>query len=368
MLGGGITGALIAYELVRAGMDCMMIDKAEIGGGSTSASTALLSYELDTPLCELAEQVGETEAAGCYRACREAIGKIEHMVEQLGNKSHFTRRKSVYLAEEPLHVPELERECTIRRKHGLAVDFLGRDEIAELFSFRRPAALLTHDAAEIDVVQFVSDLVTAATRMGLRVHGRTEMIEHQRGAGGFTLRMRDGQSVTAGKVVFATGYDSEKYLGRKIGALKSTYAIASHPIAHFSGWHDRALLWTSAHPYLYLRTTSDDRAIIGGEDIDFQDDKLRDSLLPEKAAKLEESFHEFFPEIEFQLACAWAGTFGETSDSLARIGQPREKPGCLFALGYGGNGIAYSMIAAEIVRDACLGLPNPNSRLFRFDR
>ena len=65
---------------------------------------------------------------------------------------------------------------------------------------------------------------------------------------------------------------------------------------------------------------------------------------------------------------AWAGTFGETVDGLPYIGAHPEWPCCQFALGYGGNGITFSALAAGIVRDAILGRANPHADLFRFDR
>ena len=39
-----------------------------------------------------------------------------------------------------------------------------------------------------------------------------------------------------------------------------------------------------------------------------------------------------------------------------------------FALGYGGNGITFSVIAAKIITDLYLGRPNPDADIFRFDR
>jgi glycine/D-amino acid oxidase-like deaminating enzyme len=37
-------------------------------------------------------------------------------------------------------------------------------------------------------------------------------------------------------------------------------------------------------------------------------------------------------------------------------------------LGYGGNGITFSLIAAEIIRDYFLGRTNRDAHLFRFGR
>jgi glycine/D-amino acid oxidase-like deaminating enzyme len=75
-----------------------------------------------------------------------------------------------------------------------------------------------------------------------------------------------------------------------------------------------------------------------------------------------------FPAIELEVAYRWAGTFGETKDGLPYIGQIRQMPRCHFALGFGGNGVVYSAVASEIIRDALLERPNANARLFRFDR
>lgn len=38
------------------------------------------------------------------------------------------------------------------------------------------------------------------------------------------------------------------------------------------------------------------------------------------------------------------------------------------ALGYGGNGITFGAIAAEILRDQFCGVPNADAELFRFER
>lgn len=48
VLGGGITGAFAAEALTAAGLDVVVLDKRDVGTGSTSASTALLQYKLDT--------------------------------------------------------------------------------------------------------------------------------------------------------------------------------------------------------------------------------------------------------------------------------------------------------------------------------
>jgi glycine/D-amino acid oxidase-like deaminating enzyme len=123
-----------------------------------------------------------------------------------------------------------------------------------------------------------------------------------------------------------------------------------------------------AVPYLYLRTTDDNRVFVGGEDDRFGNPEKRDRQVKAKTDRLAKRFCEMFPAVELEVAYRWAGTFGETEDGLPFIGQIPQMPRCYFALGFGGNGIIHSMIAAEIIRDAVLNRRNTDARLFRFDR
>src|SRR4029434_9404128 len=62
VIGGGVTGALTAYHLARAGAGVVVLDRRAIGCGSTSASTGLLQYEIDTPLYKLIDLLGADHA------------------------------------------------------------------------------------------------------------------------------------------------------------------------------------------------------------------------------------------------------------------------------------------------------------------
>src|SRR5689334_13130658 len=59
VIGGGISGVLTAWHLQKAGFRVVVVDQRHIGMGSTVASTALLQYEIDVPLHELIDKVGE---------------------------------------------------------------------------------------------------------------------------------------------------------------------------------------------------------------------------------------------------------------------------------------------------------------------
>lgn len=301
-----------------------------------------------------------------YLLCLEAIGRIEELVKELGDPCGFERRKSLYLASAKRDVVDLKKEYEARRRCGIHLDFLDRADIEARFSFSCPAALFSYDAAQVDAYRMTHRLIQKAAGEVLHAYDRTEVKGYDSGRNGVVLTTDRGCRIRAKKVVFATGYES--YLKQKVARLRSTYALVSEPIKTFTGWDERCLIWETARPYFYLGVTSDGRALVGGEDDPFYSPVKRDLALGKKCRRLQKRFRALFPAIDLDVAYTWAGTFAETKDGLAYIGETGEFKNGYFALGYGGNGITYSVIAAEVIRDLYLGRKNRDAEIFRFDR
>src|SRR5438874_13299564 len=156
--------------------------------------------------------------------------------------------------------------------------------------------------------------------MGMQVFADTDVKEIQASTDSAVLVMASGAQLTAKSVIFATGYEPIVKLPREFCRLRSTYALASEKQASFADWPGRCMIWEAARPYLYMRTTQDDRIIIGGADVEIVDPHGRDALLDEKTRELCERFGKMFPDIAIEVACAWAGTFAQTRDGLPYIG------------------------------------------------
>ena len=368
VIGGGITGALVAVHLVEAGVKTLLIDQRDIGTGSTSASTALLQYEIDVPLRELIKKVGLGAATRSYELCREAIGKLERLAARLKIDCGFERKPSLFLARHQQEIPELREEFQLRRKMGLELQFFDDAAIRKRFPFSRPAALFSQDGGQVDPHRLTHGLLAAGRRAGLEVCDRTAMARMEQTRRGVRITTKNGFHITARRAVIAAGFEAKALLKSEAGTLKSTYALISEPLPKISEWHRQCLIWESGSPYLYLRTTTEGRVIVGGEDEDFVNAKHRDALISQKTRTLVKKFGRLFPEVPLEVAFAWAGTFGTTKDGLAYIGVPPRFPHAYFALGYGGNGITFSLIAAEIIRDAFLGRQNRDASIFRFGR
>lgn len=368
ILGGGITGALAAYHLVREGVDVVLLDKRDVGSGSTAASTALLQHAADLELVDLAPLVGEEQAVRSYRLGLEAVEKIAHLIRDLGDDCGFEPKKSLYLASKQADVAKLRQEFELRQRHGFDVEFLESTDLAQLYPFSAPAGILSTGDGQIDAYRFTHLLLKAASQRGLRIFDRTEATEIETRRNTVHLTTDAGSTVKARKIVFATGYESQRYLQQKVGDLYSTFTFVTEPIDPFPAWPDRCLIWETARPYCYVRSTSEGRILIGGKDDPYGTTHRQEGLIKKKTQQLQRRFQRMFPETPCEVAYSWAGTFGSTADGLPYIGATPEWDHAYFALGYGGNGITMSLIAAELITDLYLGRRNADVELFRFDR
>ncbi len=367
IIGGGISGALTAYHLARAGIDCVVVDAREIGMGSSCASTSLLQYELDMPLHILANTIGMDNAVRTYKLCSEAVDKLKNIAHKIG-LDEFETKKSLFYASKKIDVKLLKEEYEIKKKNKFKVHFLEEKEIIKRFNFSAPAAILSDTAAETNAYQFTHQLHQYSLKKGIKVFERTEIKKFAHIKNGISATTTNGHNIKAKKVVYATGYEALSEIDKKIAKLYSTYAIVSEKIDNMDWWNAETILWNTADPYLYMRAINDNRILVGGRDESFYTPEKRDKLIEKKSALLAKDFIKLFPGKVITPQFKWTGTFAVTKDSMPFIGEYHKKPNSYFSLGYGGNGIIFSLLAAEIICDLITGRKNDDAHIFSFDR
>ena len=280
---------------------------------------------------------------------------------------HYT---SLLLANTERDVPQLQSEATARAEIGLEVELLDQHTLNTHFKMNRPGAILSRLSLQLDPLKFTNQILKAAEKHRCRVYSHTKLRPLPGSHTAFTCVDGQHHRIESNHVVWASGYETPEQFPaiRRLSKLTSTFVLAIHPLPPDRIWPQRALIWDTDDPYLYARTTSDNRIIIGGGDEPFANPTLRDELIPAKTRQLLRKFNSIFPLRNVEVETAWAGTFAHTEDQLPYVGVMDEFPCCYFALGYGGNGITLSLVAAQIIRDAILGRKNPVARLFSFTR
>jgi glycine/D-amino acid oxidase-like deaminating enzyme len=369
VLGGGISGALIADELAAHGHEVVVIDRRDVGWGSTAASTALLQYEIDTPMTELAGRYGEADAVLAYRSCAEAIGLLQAKAAEVRDVG-FARARSLYYASRRRDLRALREEFSLRARHGFAVEWLDRDALRERHALDADGAILSAVAARMDPYRMGYRLLQRLEKRGVGVFDRTTIDSIQTSARDVTLRTPEGCRVNAKHLVLAAGYEAQPWLERSVAVNRSTYAFISDPIdAATLGSLATTLVWETARPYLYLRSTDDGRLLIGGADDAIDIPLRRDARVRKKAQSLLRKARAAWPHLPLSIDFAWAGTFAETKDGLPFFGpHPQHGPRVHFAMAYGGNGITYAMIGAGLLRALIERRKHPLAQLFSFAR
>lgn len=369
IIGGGITGSLAAHQMMTEGYKTILIDKRELCNGSTSATTSMLQYEIDVPLFELIEKIGKKGAVASYKACSDSIDKLEKLTGEIKSDSGFKRKKSLYYASKKKDVAWLKKEFNARKDAGFKVKWLESDEVSKQFGFKNTyGGILSEQGASIDAFKFAHELFKVNVKKGLQIFDKTEMTDVEYFKGYNLITVDSGFQIRAKKVIYCIGYESKNLIKEHFVNLKSTYAIVSEIDPKKFKNITNTLVWNTDEPYMYMRTTDDGRMLIGGGDEDFYDAEKRDSLLNKKEKEILKTLKKIKPDYHFYTDFVWAGTFGETKDGLPYIGEHKDFKNSYFILGFGGNGITFSVTGMEMVSQFMKGKKHLLSKYFKFGR
>ncbi|MCD9853930.1 FAD-binding oxidoreductase [Epilithonimonas sp. JDS] len=369
IIGGGITGSFLAHQMIKDGFKTVVVDRREIGNGSTSATTSMLQYEIDVPLFELSEMIGKEGAEKAYWACYDSIDTLGKVAKQIKSECGFKKKESLYFAAFKKDVPDLKKEFESRKSAKFPVKWLSSEEISKQFKIENTfGGILSDQGGSIDAFCLAHDILHYNYKKGLQVFDKTDIIKFDYKKNGVTATTEFGNKIKAEKVIFCNGFESTEIIKDDFVNLLSTYAIVGEQNEKNHQELNDLLVWNTAEPYIYMRTTDDNRVLIGGEDEEFVNAKKRDSMLHEKEQKLVKKLNKYLPENDFRTDFVWAGTFGETKDGLPYIGEHPDFPSAYFVLGFGGNGITFSVIGMEMASQFLKGKKHELAKYFKFRR
>ncbi len=366
IVGGGITGSLIGERLTRQGLGVIIIDREHPGGGSTAASTSMLLWEIDRSLTQLTQAYGFEKASRAYRASLDAVAGLKSLILHLGIPCELGDRHSLYLATRDTD-KELFEEHQLRQRAGLPGSFLDHRTLLDTFGIARAGAIVSAGAADADPTQLSRGFLRIAIARGARLFD-DEAVGFDATSRAVCVQLESGCEIEARSVVLATGYVMPAIVQSTLHTVSSSWAIATKPQPQ-NIWKGGALIWEDSANYLYARATQAGRIIIGGEDSDqVTEPEARDRLIPEKARTLANKLTALWPVAHTETDFRWSGTFDRTSDGLPLIGPLPGMENIYGAYGYGGNGITFSFLAAQLIGGLIAGSSTPLLSDFALDR
>jgi len=372
IVGGGITGAICAYLFADAGVRVALLESGTVARGSTIASTALLMQEPDCDFTDLASRFGRATAREIWKTLGNATRGLAKTIKALKLNAGLCECDSVYFTLDPDKAKALRKEFNARKAAGLPGRWLTAEALYRMTGIRAQAAIATAGNAQVNPVRACEGFLAAAARRGASVFERSRVRSVTASRSAVEVRTSGG-TISAARIVVATGYATPEFRGLAGRfRMKDTYVVAtrrlSRPLTR------RVMAWDTDRPYHYLRWSEDGRLLVGGEDARHRSPKGAGRRMAAAGGRLRTYLARIYPELAGEAAeYAWAGLFAETPDGLPYFGEHSRYPRHLFALGYGGNGMTASFLAARTLVDLYQHGDKPAktrgiANLFAFDR
>ncbi len=351
IVGSGIMAATVGQRLVENGRQVTFVDRHAPATASTAASTAQVMWGMDMPMTELAARIGEQAAAERWRQVYRSVRKFSDHIDRIGIDCAKADIPTVYLDGNKLDANGLAKEAAMHHAHGLPTEFFPADRVAAQFGITQRTANVSQGGFEVDPVRLAFGLLDQAREDGASICWPCDVSSLSQLPDGVCVELADGGQLVAKDVILCTGYERPQLFLPPAFSLLSTFVIATPPgIA--TGWDHKAMYWEAADPYLYVRATADGRIVAGGEDINSCDSDTRNKLLPAKAGVIKAKFERLLERENLPIDRQWAATFGTSPDTLPAIGRAANSDNIWLSYGFGGNGIAFAAVAADLLAEA----------------
>jgi glycine/D-amino acid oxidase-like deaminating enzyme/nitrite reductase/ring-hydroxylating ferredoxin subunit len=348
IVGSGIAGMSVAYELAKAGKSVVILDRGPIGKGMTSRTTAHLTAQCDDGFAQMLSRRGEELTRGWYESQAAAIDRIETNQRELGLSCDF-RRLDGHLFHAPgTDEKLLDREFEATRKIGMpihrerGVPFAGQ---AETPSLRYPEQATFHP------LKYLAGLASAIRKAGGRFYADTIVQDVKEDENNVELTTAAGHTVQARHAVVATNAPiNDRYAIHSKQAPYRTYAMA---FSVAKSVLPDGLYWDTLEAYHYVRLQpgngNSDVLIVGGADHKTGEADDADA----RFLAIEAWMRNLLPKLGKELH-RWSGQILDTIDFAAFIGLNPGSKRTHVATGDSGQGITHGAVAGILISDLIL--------------
>ena len=358
VIGAGIAGLSVAYELAARGLSIVVLDRGRVGSGMTARTTAHLATAIDDGYAEIAKTHGSDAARLVHQSQAAAIDRMEAIQAAEAIDCDFERVDGYLLLAPGTPGSALDEELAACSAAGVPVSDLR--EQTPLHAKNLVRSLHFHGQARIHPLKYIGGLAKAIAGRKGRFFGETRVDSIEEEKNGVVVKTAGGHEVRARHAVVATNSPINNRLALHAKqAPYRTYAIAaSLP----RGVLPDGLYWDTADPYHYVRlqpAKGHDVVIVGGEDHKSgeADDGER------RLAALERWIRERLPKMG-NVTHRWSGQVLEPVDALGFYGRNPGSHRIFIATGDSGQGITGGALAGLIISDLIAGARNPWAELY----
>ena len=334
IVGGGIAGVLCAYRLREAGVDCMLVEAKEIGGGITKGTTAKITLGHGLLYDKMIWRFGEGRARLYLEAQGRAIKAYAGLCEGL-DCDYEVRDHYVYSLGDR---ERIEREVAALCRLGVKAEFSQARELP----FPAAGAVRVRGQAQLHPLKF---LYAIARDLPIYEHTKvTELGPHK--------AKTDRGEVTYKKLIVATHFPMLNKHGLYPAKLYQhrSYLLALRgaqiPDGMYVDEADRGLTFRGFRDLLLLGGGGHRTGKQGG-----------------CWQELEDFARRQYPDAE--VVGRWATQDCMTLDRVPYIGRyASSAPNAFVATGFNKWGMTNAMVAADILSDLVLGRESRYAAVF----
>jgi glycine oxidase len=360
VVGGGVIGGAIAYNLAKRGGKVLLLEKDRLASKASGAAAGMLGAQSemdgDGPLFQLA------------RKSRAMFTKIaEEIKETSGIDIGLINKGMLKVALNEQEQQEYKRIMAIQNQSGEQADWLTGEELRRkepALSDAIKGAMYIEKDGQVEADQLTLGFLKSAAASGVVIKEYVEVYEFQLSKGKVEGVVTNQGIFTSENVIVAGGAWSQKLLS-ETGLQLDTYPVKGEC---FSVVTHRQMLFTTIFSHgCYLVPKKGGRIIVGAtvkpRTFDQKVSVSGISILLEQAKNLMPSI------VEAEWERAWAGIRPQTVDGLPYLGEHPAYKGLYIATGHFRNGILLSPITGVVIADLIEGKPTSvNLEPFRVDR
>lgn len=378
VIGGGIGGAITAYFQAKQGYKVVIVEKNIIGYGSTMENPGILSLEEKMYVKNKnIKSIDDKQIQRCNILSKQAINSISEIVKEINefNKEEkivipYKTQDCIFYSERVTNKLPIYKEYEKKLAMGENIEYIENNPIINLRT-----GIVERDSAVIfDPYLFTQELIhMLSTYKNVEVYENTCIDT-------IALAKNNVENITSNrfriiskKVIISTGYEAIKYVKDIQLSIIKTFSIVTEPITSLNKDSMDFIAKDIVIPYNYIRFTDKKEIMMGGNVLKVTEkvinDRYIEQIIDGRYKKLFNNLQKMLPnEEKIKIKNCYYGMFLETKDNLPIIDELENLPNVYVNIGIGANGIVYSTIGANMLKDICKEYHTKDMIMFKIRR
>ncbi|WP_017380704.1 glycine oxidase ThiO [Paenisporosarcina sp. TG-14] len=360
VVGGGVIGGAIAYNLAKRGGKVLLLEKERLASKASGAAAGMLGAQ--------AEMDGQGSLFQLARKSRAMFTQLAGEIKETsGIDIELINKGMLKVALNEQQQQEYKRVIAIQRQSGEQADWMTGKEVRRkepVLSDAITGAMHLEKDGQVEATQLTLGFLKSAAARGVVIKEFVEVYYFQLSKGKVSGVVTNEGNFNSENVIVAGGAWSRKLLS-KTGLQLDTYPVKGECFSVVT--HSQILTTTVFSHGCYLVPKKGGRIIVGAT---LKPRTFCKKVTVEGISILMEQAKKLMPSIvEAEWERAWAGIRPQTADGLPYLGEHPIYKGLFIATGHFRNGILLSPITGEVIADLVEGKPTSlNLEPFRVDR